>query len=336
MWEKDVFYILEPSMEQSVSLARLIRRNSRFKVAAVTTRDRKERVPKAEYDAVYEINDYKEIPEGLRIIPTGASSTASLLAVRDVVLGDIVLERTALVVYDKRAFLSLCRDSSLPIPVTYSTIRDVPESAYPIFYKEAYERGCGLRGIAFRKEEIPRHEEGRLIFQEYIDTLGTYGVGFLARKGELLVAFSHFELESYPAVGGSGVIVERVDEPALIDLTGKVVKTLNFSGWGLAEFKYNRVSKCYVIMEVNAKFWASCEFAFYAEPEFAKRLFGIEVHTVAARRCFFVNRGLARGVRFMLRNMPLILNSRIIVMPGWGRMLLKSVIPRDLRGLSAG
>jgi len=107
MWEKDVFYILEPSMEQSVSLARLIRRNSRFKVAAVTTRDRKERVPKAEYDAVYEINDYKEIPEGLRIIPTGASSTASLLAVRDVVLGDIVLEWDPLE--------STCRHASLSI-----------------------------------------------------------------------------------------------------------------------------------------------------------------------------------------------------------------------------
>lgn len=336
IWDGESFYILQPQLDQSISLCRLLRRgNPSLKVVAVACKG-EGKFCEAEYDAVQRIDDYGQIPEGVRVVPTGAASTEALLALRSIVLGEIALEPSALAAYDKKHFLSLCDAVGLPIPKTFDSIRNVPGELYPIFYKEAHEQGGGKRGVAYSVEDVPRHDQGELIFQEYIDTPGTYGVGFLAKNGELLVSFSHFERESYPATGGSAVLVESIDDPDLIDLTSRVVKAMNYSGWGLAEFKYSKLSKSYVFMEVNAKFWASCEVAFSSQPEFAKRLFGIHVEAASAKRWFFINRGLAHGLVYMLSRAHLLLSSRLVAMPGLGRSLISSFLPAALKTLLRG
>lgn len=331
IWDKKTFYILQPQLDQSISLSRLLRRgNPSVKVVAVACKG-EGKFRSAEYDAVQEIDDYGQVPEGVRVIPTGAASTEVLLAARDIALGEIALERSALAAYDKKRFLSLCETAGLPIPRTFHSIRDVPDAFYPLFYKEAHEQGGGKRGVAHTAADVPKHVEGALIFQEYIDSPGTYGVGFLAKHGELLVSFSHLERESYPSTGGSAVLIERVDDPALIDLTSRVVSAMNYSGWGLAEFKYNRVSSGYVFMEVNAKFWASCEVAFRSQPEFLKLLFGVDSAASSAKSWFFVNRGMARGILFMLGNLRSFLKSEPIFLPGGWGALLRSLIPRVMK-----
>ena len=336
MWDKRAFYFLQPQLDQSVSLSRLIKRSDPLsRVVAVVCRG-EGRVPESEYDAIEKIQEYSDVPAGLRVIPTGAASTEALLSIRDVVLGDVTLKRGALVAYDKRRFLALCETAGLPVPKTFHSIHDVPNKLYPLFYKEAHEQGGGKRGIAHSIEDVPKHDQGKLIFQEYIDTPGTYGVGFLAKNGELLASFSHFERESYPAAGGSAVLIESIDDPDLIDLTSRVVKAMNYSGWGLAEFKYNKLCKSYVFMEVNAKFWASCGVAFSSQPDFAKRLFGIDVEATSAKRWFFINRGLARGLVYMLSRAHLLLSSKLVAMPGLGRALIRSFVPEVLKALLRG
>lgn len=336
IWDKEAYYILQPSLDQSVSLARLIKKTTQSsRVVALRTKG-EGRVPSAEYDDVQQIDDYRDVPVGLRVVPTGATSTEALLAIRDVALGEITLDRNALLAYDKNAFLALCRDSNLPIPITYSSLREVPVSAYPVFYKESHEQGGGARGIGRTVDDVPAHEDGALIFQEYIDTPGTYGVGFLAKDGALLASFSHFERESFPATGGSAVLIERVDDPVLIDMTAKVVRAMNYSGWGLAEFKYSRKAAGYVFMEVNAKFWASCGVAFEAQPQFMKRLFGIDVTASSDNRWFFVNRGLSRGALFMLQSASLLLTSKRVVLPGVGLSLLRGLVPKVVIDLVRG
>lgn len=336
MWDKSAFYVMQPQLDQSISLSRLLKSSCpSFKVVALVCSG-EGRVPESEYDEVKSIQHYRDVPEGLRVIPTGAISTEALLEIRDVVLGDVVLKRSALAAYDKRRFLSLCESTGLPVPKTFYSIKDVPNEFYPLFYKEAHEQGGGKRGVAYAEEHVPEHDEGALIFQEYIDTPGTYGVGFLANDGDLLVSFAHFERESYPETGGSAVLIEPIDDPILVDLTSKVIKAMGYSGWGLAEFKYSKVSRGYVFMEVNAKFWASCEVAFTSQPEFAKRLFGVDLTSKSAKRWFFVNRGVARGLVYMLSNAHLLLSSRLVAMPGLGRALISSFIPKALKNLLRG
>lgn len=335
-WNKEAYYILQPSLDQSVSLVRLIKRNDPSREVVALVRKSEGSVPASEYDAIKEIQDYRDVPGGLCVIPTGAASTEALLATRDVLLGDVTLKRSALAAYDKRRFLSLCESRGLPVPKTFYSIKDVPNEFYPLFYKEAHEQGGGKRGVAYAEEHVPKHDEGALIFQEYIDSPGTYGVGFLANDGELLVSFAHFERESYPETGGSAVLIEPIDDPILVDLTSKIIKAMGYSGWGLAEFKYSKVSRGYVFMEVNAKFWASCEVAFTSQPEFAKRLFGVDLISKSAKRWFFVNRGVARGLVYMLINAHLLLSSRLVSMPGLGRALISSFIPKTLKNLLRG
>ncbi len=331
MWNKDVYYVLQPQLDQSISLSRLLKRSSPSCRVVALVCSGEGRVPESEYDEVKSIQCYRDVPEGLRVIPTGAASTEALLEFRDVIIGDVVLKRSALAAYDKKRFLSLCETTGLPVPKTFYSIKDVPNEFYPLFYKQAHEQGGGKRGVAYAAEHVPEHDEGALIFQEYIDTPGTYGVGFLATDGELLVSFAHFERESYPEAGGSAVLIERVDDPVLIDMTAKVVRAMNYSGWGLAEFKYSEASKGYVFMEVNAKFWASCDLAFRSNPCFARFLFGLEIAAEKIDRQFYINRGLYRGLFFMIANLRALFGSDRVCYPGLVKALIYRLVPDALR-----
>lgn len=331
MWNKNDFYILQPQSDQGISLARLIRsRRPTSKVVGITYQGQVLNCT-SEYDSVREVCDYKDIPQELRIIPTGAASTETLLAVRDITLGDVTLKRNALAAYDKKSFLALCERSALPIPRTYSSIEDVPNSAFPIFFKQAFEKGGGTRGIAYARDEVPAHADGTLIFQRFIDSQGTYGVGFIAQDGILLTTHTHFERESFPAAGGSAVIVETFDSPELVELTRRIVSALNYSGWGLAEFKFDPVNNEFVIMEVNAKFWASCDLAFRSNPYFAKHLFGLQVDAENIGLQFYLNRGLARGPRFIFSNLRLLYQSHRVHHPGLVRAFFYGLFPESLR-----
>lgn len=333
MWDRGALYFLQPNLDQALYLAALLRREGCDKKLVGVLLPGERLLRKRVYDLSVAVNQYEDIPDDFRIIPAGAASTEAILKRRDFVLGDVSFKANSLLAYDKKKFLELCAHEGLPVPKTYYSLDAVPELSYPIFFKEAHEKGGGVRGVARRPLEVPAHKDGQLIFQEYVDSPGTYGVGFIAHGGELLTSFSHFERESYPQSGGSAVVVERIDDPLLTDLTRRVVKAMNYSGWGLAEFKYSRVSRSYVFMEVNAKFWASCGFAFSSEPEFAKLLFKLDISTSRAQRWFFVNRGLARGFSFMVRNASLLLRSKVIVDPGLVTLLIRSLMPTFVKGV---
>jgi len=171
-----------------------------------------------------------------------------------------------------------------------------------------------------------------LIFQEFIESQGTYGVCFLADQGRLFATNTHFERESIPKEGGSAVIIERFNDDRLLRHTKRLIDSLNYSGWGLAEFKYCPRRDDYVFMEINAKFWASCEFAFVNEPLFLKLLFDIESREIAVERMVFVDRALSRGLPFVLKHLPYLFRGTMLrAYSGWFKSMVAGVIPRNLR-----
>lgn len=261
------------------------------------------------------------------LVPTGADSTARVLASLDnITLGDITLDKAALKVSDKLWMLELAASVGVPVPATWRSVADI--ASFPVFYKCSYERGGGPRGIARTAAELPDMPSYPLIFQEVIGGEGTYGVAFLAKAGEMLVAFTHFERESWPKEGGSAVIVERFFDPRLLAYTERLLRSLHYSGWGLAEFKYCPERKNYVFMEINAKFWASCEFAFVNEPRFLSLLFDIRSKERGVDRMIFMKRAFARGSRFVFSVLPHhLLGSSLCFEPGWWRQAAKSLLP---------
>lgn len=238
------------------------------------------------------------------IVPTGAHSTAQMLRHRDVTIGKITMRQASLDVYQKPWMIEMAAAAGVPVPNTHLTLG--PEVSFPLFYKQREERGGGVRGVARQVSEVPTEGREELIYQEYIASQGTYGVGFIADSGELLTTFTHFERESMPAAGGSAVIIERFDDERLVAYTKRIVDRIKYSGWGLAEFKYCPVRDDYVFMEINAKFWASCEFAFINQPEFLRLLFGIEVDEPKVDRMVFIDRALKRGLLFVFINFAIL------------------------------
>lgn len=305
-----VYIIYSSLLEQSVYISTLLKKYiSKGKVIRVKTDEK--------------IND-----ESINYIhiPTGASSTEKMLINGDVVLGNIIMTTASLQVFDKNLLLKKALLISVAVPKTWQCIDDI--SSYPIFYKQKYEKGGGERGIALSRKDIPTNAVESLIFQELISSEGTYGVSFLAKEGCLLASLSHFESESLPQDGGSAVIIESCKDKRLIDDTKRLIKSLNYSGWGLAEYKYCPKRRSFVLMEINAKFWASCELAFVNEPKFAKLLFDIDIDEKPIDKMIFVDRAIQRGFLFFVKKVILApKRTTLRLYSGWGVRLMVSMIP---------
>jgi hypothetical protein len=260
-----------------------------------------------------------------RILPTGAESTKFFLERGDVFFGNILLKKDALKVFDKPWIIKQAEFSKVPVPQTWTEIEQIEK--YPVFFKQRYEKGGGDRGVAYNYRDIPANGFESLMFQEYIDSPGTYGVSFIARNGKIIAVHTHYERESNPPAGGSAVFIENFHDTRLETYTANLLSQLNYSGWGLAEFKYCPKRNDYVFMEINAKFWASCALAFANEPTFAKLLFNIDKPNEKIHRILYMNRALRRGPCFLLKNIYYIKNSQFVLFPGILSSFIIGVLP---------
>lgn len=231
------------------------------------------------------------------ILPTGAKSTYSLLKTKNTIqIGNISFHQENLRVFDKLSMLDIVKELQIPIPNTYLDIQSIQE--FPVFYKQRIETGGGIRGIIKSSKELEKLSgEKSIFFQEYIASPETYGVGFLARDGNLITYFIQKELYSLPKAGGSGVILTKYEDKKLVYYTEKILKNLKYNGWGLIEFKYCPKRNDFVFMEVNAKFWASIEFALLNNPIFFKELFDIYYNPLDIDCIVFLDRLAHYGIK---------------------------------------
>lgn len=325
------YYFLQPASDQAISVAKILHDCSDVVIHAVLLKSEKQ---SAFLDKIYEsvifVKDYKELPEDSFIVPFGAQTTEARLKNGDVKLASVTMTQAALNVYEKPAFLNFCEKHNLPVPKTYINEEEISDTDFPIFYKQRYEKGGGVRGFANNKQELPKTHKDELIYQEFINTPGTYGVGFIADKGVLVASFCHYEELSYPVSGGSAVVIHKVNDKRLKYLTEAFVKESSYSGWGLAEFKWCDKRHDYVYMEVNAKFWASCELAFRNEPVFIKKLFNIEIDKKEVEGLVYINRALNAGL--FNAAVTIIKNNKLekIIYPGVFRSILVGMLPKPL------
>jgi len=291
--------ILQPSNDQSIAIAKYLKKYS-DQYHIVGGWDESAPIPKGlpYYDEMIVVHsDRERISKNYDlVVPTGAQSTYQEITQKGTVqIGNIKYDKANLIVFDKVRTLEIVSGIGVPVPATYSDLGEVPE--YPVFYKQDFERGGGARGILKDKTELSNiSDKNGLIYQEFIDSPFTYGVAFLAHKGHMLTSFIQKELVSYPRPGGSGVVLTTVDDPRLIEYAERIIRKLNFSGWGLVEFKYCPKRDDYVFMEVNAKFWASIELTFMNNSTFLKELFYIEYTAPKIPGVIFMDRLANYGI----------------------------------------
>jgi hypothetical protein len=304
--------IFDPFLSQSLTIAAMLKENCKdIKIYGVT--DKNISAKNKYYDGFLTENNIIENDKDCILIPTGAIITKKYLQRGNINIGEACLSQNNLIVYDKIAFYDLMSKTDIPVPITWKNITDIPEDAYPIFYKQKEEIGGGIRGIAKKKKNIPLQYTHDLIYQEYINnSKGTYGVSFIAHDGNILCSHIHFERESIPESGGSAVFIENFHDERLVNYTKSILQCINYSGWGLAEYKYCKKRNDYVLMEINSKFWASCEFTFRNNPTFFKILFNLNIKNENIGKMTFIDRVFERGFLFFIINIGYILTSKII------------------------
>jgi len=132
------------------------------------------------------------------------------------------------------------------------------EVSYPAVIKGSEE--SGFVRYANSPEELS--EKFRMIaryspvIQEYITGEG-YGFFALYNHGNTRVMFMHKRIREYPVTGGPSAVAESVYDPALQDAGLRILDGLNWHGVAMVEFKKDKKSGEFVLMEINPKFWGS-------------------------------------------------------------------------------
>jgi predicted ATP-grasp superfamily ATP-dependent carboligase len=101
------------------------------------------------------------------------------------------------------------------------------------------------------------------LIQEWIpDGGGTYGFSALFDEASnVKAAFVHKKLRMYPVQGGPSTLGEGVEHPRIMELGLSLLKSLNWVGVGMAEFKVDPRDGIPKLMEVNPRFWGSLQLA---------------------------------------------------------------------------
>ena len=243
------------------------------------------------------------------VIPCGAVST--LLYFMDkgsLKIGELDFAEENFITYEKIKTLKLVKNIGVHIPRTYNNKKDL--DFFPIFYKSLREDTYRERGILLNKEDLKKIKSKTVFYQEYIPSVGTFSVGFLADRGKIITSFAQKEVISVPFHGGSAVVLEKIEDKRLHKHSEKIVKALNYSGWGLAEFKYCDTRDDYIFMEVNAKFWASIEFTFLNNPLFLKLLFDIDIKKRNLKKAVFIDRVILSNRREIFKAVPFMLTGK--------------------------
>lgn len=238
---------------------------------------------------VKEIIDYLKKDEYDVIIPVGDKPTEIISKYKD-----ILSEYTSVPVPDFENFIQ-ARDKALtlkkainigiPCPITYfKEVKDVKEISnfikFPLIIKPCSSSGSlGISYIDTPNDFIIKYTETKKKFgiplvQEYIPSGGAgYGVSMLFNKGEPIASFTHKRLREYPISGGPSTLRESVNFKEIEIYAMTILKSLNWHGVAMVEFKMDPRDNTPKLMEINPRFWGSLPLAIHAGVDFPYLLY---------------------------------------------------------------
>lgn len=176
-------------------------------------------------------------------------------------------------VRDKGNLIRFAESHGIPVPKTYITPSLVP---IPAVIKPRISSGSF--GIVYVKKEedlAPSYQKVQEryplpLIQEYIpDGGGTFGLSALFdESSNVKAAFVHKKLRMYPVQGGPSTLREGVEHPQIMELGLSLLKSLNWVGIAMVEFKVDPRDGIPKLMEVNPRFWGSLQLAIFSGVDF--------------------------------------------------------------------
>jgi predicted ATP-grasp superfamily ATP-dependent carboligase len=133
------------------------------------------------------------------------------------------------------------------------------------------------------------------LIQEWIpDGGGTFGFSALFDEASnVKAAFVHKKLRMYPVQGGPSTLREGVEHPQIMEWGLSLLKSLNWVGVGMVEFKVDPRDGVPKLMEINPRFWGSLQLAIVSGVDFPYLILRIArresfepvLHYEAGKRC---------------------------------------------------
>lgn len=99
------------------------------------------------------------------------------------------------------------------------------------------------------------------------------GLSVLAQHGAIVDSFQHRRLHEASETGGSSSRVSVPVHPGMIQAVAALAAETQLHGVAMFEFRHNRATDAFVLLEVNARFWGSLPLAIASGVDFPRRLF---------------------------------------------------------------
>ncbi|MGA2515683.1 MAG: ATP-grasp domain-containing protein [Thermodesulfobacteriota bacterium] len=181
-------------------------------------------------------------------------------------------------VRDKGNLIRFAEAHGIPTPKTFYDLPTSSSSSIPIPAVIKPRISSGSFGIVYVKkgEDLSssyQNVHGRYPFpliQEWIpDGGGTFGLSALFDEASnVKAAFVHKKLRMYPIQGGPSTLAEGIEHPQIMELGLSLLKSLNWVGVGMVEFKVDPRDGIPKLMEVNPRFWGSLQLAIVSGVDF--------------------------------------------------------------------
>jgi len=129
---------------------------------------------------------------------------------------------------------------------------------------EAYDRSGGEQAVRHALRRF-----GPLLVQERLPWQGRgEGVGILADRGKVKVAFTYRRLREFPVKGGPSTLRESTSDSELAHHAITLMEALDWHGVAMVEFKTDLRDGARKLMEINPRFWGSMDLAFVSGVNF--------------------------------------------------------------------
>lgn len=224
-------------------------------------------------------------------------------------------------VLDKDRTLQLAKSLGIPVPrsLPINSIDQLEQAAatlgFPVVVKPSRSvgQGEGQRvqlsvSYAHTAAELEGQVRqalrfGGVILQEFFRADGV-GIELIADRGVVRYAFQHRRLHEVPLTGGgSSLRISEVVAPALLEASEKLMRALVWHGVAMVEFKYQRSTGEFRLMEINGRFWGSLPLAVAAGADFPVMLHALvstgKVPETAPAQAGTVCRQLSRDIDWL-------------------------------------
>lgn len=142
-----------------------------------------------------------------------------------------------------------------------------PAASYRIGEKENKIRALVVRSRSQLDRWFRQRPEGAWLAEGFFPGEGV-GVSVVAHSGQVLLAVQHRRLRTLFETGGGSVRTTETTDPRLLRHVEALAEATQLEGVAMFEFRLDRATGAYALLEVNPRFWGSLPLAVAAGADF--------------------------------------------------------------------